>query len=269
MLCRLAALVLTKAQRRSHAWELWSQAKSAAVSKLCNLIEEKELLQKPLGEGEGGSGYSRDQILLLCALLDVMAYGREVTGWCQLILPTPPAIDGGDDDDIAAGLSERGRRNTFVPPESPSASSSSLLPVLQPGLRVILECLGSVNSNVQILVPEEQKPSDTSVADSADIAMKQDSLLAHMASELRHTLMAAIVGLSFPNARDVALNSLSCLRRASKNYRNANDTAGVEACTSLFVLIVEEIRVRYEGERRLREKALFDAYDDEEVLARS
>lgn len=276
MLCRLAAVVLTKSQRRSHAWELWSQVKSASVSRLCNLIEEKELLQKPLGEnGSGQNCYSRDQVLLLCSLLDVMAYGREVTGWCQLVLPTPPAIEGeesADDEDIAAGVSpamsspkpkKRGLRGAFVPPESPSASSSSLLPVLQPALRVVLGCLGSVSSDVEILIPSEESPGNSSSNDTKGITTKEESLFLHMSSELKHTLTAAIVGLSFPNARDVALNSLASLRRASINYRNTNDKLGVESCALLFVLIVEEIRVRYEGERRLREKALFDAYNDD------
>jgi hypothetical protein len=112
MLCRLAAIVLTKVQRRSHVWELWSQDKCASISKLCILIEEKEVLLKPLGQGEGENVYSRDnQILLLSALLDVMTYGREVTGWCQLILPTPPAIDGGNHDDFSDFfLAKRKRR---------------------------------------------------------------------------------------------------------------------------------------------------------------
>lgn len=264
VLCRLVAIVLTKSQRRSHAWELWSQIKSSAISKLCNLIEEKELLQKPLGESVnvGSSGYSRDQILLTCALLDVMAYGREVTGWCQLILPTPPAMEH-ENSEVTRAMSSTKGWSSFMPPESPSASSSSLLPVLRPTLRVVIACLGSIDSSSEILIPQEKTFSGPTSSETADVTMKKESLLLYVVSELTHTLTAAIVGLSFPNARDVALNSLACLRRAILNYQNSNDTAGVEACSSLFVLIVEEIRVRYEGERRLREKALFDAYDDD------
>jgi hypothetical protein len=249
ILCRISAIVLTKAQQRSQTWELWSQGLSAGVARLCNLVEEKELLQRPFGETKGSSFYSRDQVLLLCALLDVMAYGRDMTGWCQLILPIPPALDSGiqGDEDIAAGID--------------GAVASALLQVLQPSLRVVLGCLGSVKSNVEIIIPQEQTSEKSESTEAMDLAINKASLLLHMTAELKETLTAAVVGLSFPNARDVALNGLASLRRASMNYRNANDTIGVEACSSLFVLIVEEIRVRYEGERRLRETALFDAYE--------
>jgi hypothetical protein len=76
--------------------------------------------------------------------------------------------------------------------------------------------------------------------------------------------MAAIVGLSFPNARDTALNALATLRRASNYYNNAQDKKAIEICYALFAAVIEEIRARYEGERRLREKALFVAYEDDE-----
>jgi hypothetical protein len=177
-----------------------------------------------------------------------MAYGRDMTGWCQLILPTPPALDSGihGDEDIAAGLN--------------GSVASALLQVLQPSLRVVLACLGSVKSDVEITFPQEQSSKKSESTEAMDIGIRRASLLLHMTVELKETLTAAIVGLSFPNARDVALDGLASLRRAIMNYHNANDNIGVEACSSLFVLIAEEIRVRYEGERRLRETALFDAY---------
>ena len=290
ILCRLSAIVLTKAQKRSYEWELWTPELSAAVSRICVLAEEKELLQKPLAGTAKDPVYSRDQILLLCALLDVMEYGREMTGWCQLILPTPPAMDLGveeKDQAIAAGTSSQGEgyvptdlyarspepkggRSTFVPQESPSASSRSLLPALQPTLRAVLACVGNIKSSIQIFIPQVKKAAGGESTENADVTMKKSVLLLHMTVELKQTLTAAIVGLSFPNARDVALSSLAALRRANIKYRNTNDTAGLEACAWLFVVIVEEIRVRYEGERRLREKALFDAYeDDQDVPTRS
>jgi hypothetical protein len=87
-----------------------------------------------------------------------------------------------------------------------------------------------VNSKSDIVVPAEPLPTVSGSTDAVKISSKQQSLLLHMIAELRHTLTAAIVGLTFPNARDVALNSLACLRRASVHYRNTNDLVGVEAC---------------------------------------
>jgi hypothetical protein len=252
MLCRLAAIVLTKVQKRSHMWELWSQDLSTAVARLCNLVEEKELLHKPFGKNEGTAAYSRDEILLLCALLDVLAYGRDISGWCQLILPTPPAFNTGNhDEDVAAGVA-REPDGSYLP--------SALLQVLEPSLRVVLGCLSSVKSHVEIQIPHEQTQKEIESTEAMEVAINKASLLLYMTAELKETLTAAIVGLSFPNARDVALNALASLRRASTHYQNSNDTTGVEACFSLFVIVVEEIRVRYEGERRLHETALFDAY---------
>jgi hypothetical protein len=125
----------------------------------------------------------------------------------------------------------------------------------------MLWCLGSVKSNVDILIPQEQAIKESESIEATDIAINKASLLLYMTAELKETLTAAIVGLSFPNARDVALNGLASLRRARTKYQNSDDTIGMEVCSSLFVVIVEEIRVRYEGERRLRETALFDAYE--------
>lgn len=317
LLCRVAAIVLTKAQKREYEWELWSADLCAAVSRLCDLIEEKELLQKPTGSHQtdtssdvgNSSGdtasYSRDQTLLLSAMLDLMAYGRDMTGWCQLILPTPPAPDvgvediielpsdavslddnpsgSGDDTDLLVGFPDTAasdhqssvatpslgsERRAFIPPESPAAASKVMLPILHPVLRVVLGCLGTVHGSVDILIPQDGIKRTDAILDSGpdkaeDPSLIQVCLLEHLATELKETLTAAIVGLSFPNARDIALNGLASARRAALLYReNEKDEAGKEVCYSLLSAIAEEIRVRYEGERRLRDQALFDAYED-------
>ena len=80
--------------------------------------------------------------------------------------------------------------------------------------------------------------------------------------------MAAIVGLAFATSRDVALHAMSNLRRALQSYRNSQDEKGIDLCTSLLCMTAEELRVRYEGERRRRETALLDAYDDQDESQR-
>jgi hypothetical protein len=89
VLCRLSAIILTKAlNERSYEWELWSAQLCGAVARLCDMIEEKELLKRASNDRP----HSHDQVPLAAALLEVLSYGREMTGWCQLILPTPPDV---------------------------------------------------------------------------------------------------------------------------------------------------------------------------------
>ena len=44
VLCRLGAMSLTKCLKRDYQWEVWPSDLGVAVSRLCLLIEEKELL---------------------------------------------------------------------------------------------------------------------------------------------------------------------------------------------------------------------------------
>ena len=122
VLCRLLATVLMKCLKRDFQWELWTVPLSLAISRLCLLVEEKELLRFALEESDS-KRYSKDQILLVGALLDVLKYGRDTAGWCQLILPIPPGSDGNSID-------LNGGRGI----DSPVAAAKIMLPVLQPCL---------------------------------------------------------------------------------------------------------------------------------------
>ena len=249
VLCRLSAMILTKSLKRDYQWEVWSPELGAGISRLCLLIEERELLMKPLGPPDGK--YSKDQVVLLCALLNILQYGRDTTGWCQLILPTPP----GPVDEFSQAPSH--------PLNTVPATSKVLLPVLQPALRCIMESVGSLGSRMQIRIPRPDYSRMKRNGNTAQTAMAEDDdekcLLDYVVAELKETLMAAIVGLAFANARDVALHALATLRRSVRSYHVASDERGVEICKVLLAAVVEEIRVRYEGERRRRETALFDA----------
>ena len=103
LLCRLTAIVLNlivlrRRPGRSNPWE--SVELCSSTARLCDFVEEKKLLQVSCSDKSTLEGadfhhgnYQRltlDQVLLLCALLNLLETGRENTGWCQLVLPNPP-----------------------------------------------------------------------------------------------------------------------------------------------------------------------------------
>mmetsp|Transcript_2502 Transcript_2502/g.5943 ORF Transcript_2502/g.5943 Transcript_2502/m.5943 type:complete len:2797 (-) Transcript_2502:151-8541(-) len=260
VLCSLCAMVLIKCLKRDYQWEVWSSSLSSAVSRLCMLIEERELLLTPMGKEKI---YTKDQVLLLCALLNILTYGRDTTGWCQLILPSPPLEASMQGKNPEAELRDRG--------DSAPAAAKLLLPVLQPALRSILGSIGVQKSEVQINLPKPSKPKANSNGKHVSVYEVENvvKLLDHTVSELKETLTAAIVGMSFANSRDIGLHALATLRRSIGNYKNTNDDYGLEVCNTLFGSVAEEMRVRYEGERRRRDTALFDAYDEDEDQVRA
>ena len=262
VLCRLAAMVLTKCLKRDYQWEVWPSDLSKAASRLCLLIEEKELLLRPLGRE---NKYTKDQVLLLCALLNILTYGRDTTGWCQLILPSPPEPTPREEGESIDEIQQPGARGS----DSAPGASKLMLPVLQPCLRVSVECIGRLDSSLKICVPKapaspiNSGPKQQQQQQRDEEPEEDVNLLDHTMFELRHTLTAAIVGMSFANARDVALHAMATLRRAKMAYENSGDEKALTLCNSLLCSMVEELRVRYEGERRRRETALFDAYEND------
>jgi hypothetical protein len=252
VLCRILAMVLMKCLKRDYQYELWTSPLSLGISRLCLLVEEKELLRFPLSKVD--RSYTDDQVLLLCALLHVLKYGRDTMGWCQLILPVPP----GSEDDTPDSCEARGA-------DSPVAAAKVMLPVLQPSLRVVLECIGNVNSNTYIVIEQNAIGTKKREQETTETE-KQVGLLEYVIEELRHSLMAAVVGLAFSTARDIALHAMAILRNSIHAYNASQDENAVDLCTSLICMTAEEIRVRYDGERRRRETALIDAYADQDDL---
>uniref|UniRef100_A0A7S3L431 BEACH domain-containing protein n=1 Tax=Amphora coffeiformis TaxID=265554 RepID=A0A7S3L431_9STRA len=238
VLCHLVATVILKSLKRHYQWAVWSYELSSAMSGLCTLIEEMELLKNPLGMVHDEDSYSRDQVLLICALLDILEYGRDATGWCQLALPAMTATN-----------EVRSAREPDL-----SASSKLLLPVLHPSFRVLMDCVGKIPSKLNIRAPQKDEGEDGRAG--------TESLLATTMKELDSTLTAAIVGLSFYNARDIALGAMAVLRKAAAGYREGGDTAAERLCNVLLCKVAEELRERYKAEKRLRETTLFDAYEE-------
>jgi len=259
VLCRMLAMVLMKCLKRDYQWELWTLSLSSAISRLCLLVEEKELLRFP---SNAERRYSNDQILLMCALLHVLSYGRDTMGWCQLILPIPPIPVSQLEENEGKQPSSRGT-------EGAVSAAKLMLPILQPSLRIILECIGNLESKTRIVIPKASQFGGSNDQENEKEGGDENSidLLEHVAEEIRHSLMAAIVGLAFATARDIALHAMSALRRDIQAHKSANDERAIELATSLLCMTAEEIRVRYEGERRRRETALMDAYDEHDEEA--
>ena len=236
VLCHLVATVILKSLKRHYQWAVWGYELSSAMTGLCTLIEEMELLKKPLGMGHDEDIYSRDQILLICSLLDILEYGRDATGWCQLALPA-----------MTTTSEVRSSRQPDL-----SASSKLLLPVLHPSYRVLMDCVSKIPSTLNIRAPQKD-------GGGGDVAQ---SLLTITMKELDSTLTAAIVGLSFYNARDIALGAMAVFRKAATGYHETGDTTAEKLCNGLLCKVAEELRERYKAEKRLRETTLFDAYEE-------
>ena len=239
VLCRFVALVLLQSLKREQQWDVWSFEQSSAIAKLCILVEEKELLRKPSSSSTPPS-FSDDQVVLICSLLDILAYGRDASGWIQLTLPS---------------MASAGDSKSSGPGGDITANSKILLPVLHPCLRVLLSSVEYISSSAKILIPPSAKDDGGSAG--------EESLLARIMVELDETLTAALVGLAFSSARNTALNAMACLRRSILSHKQAGDDGSVQLCSSLLLKVTEELRVRYESERRLRDTALFDAYDED------
>jgi hypothetical protein len=242
VLCHLVATVIVKCLKRHYQWAIWSYELSSAMSGLCTLIEDMELLKNPLGSSRTANWFSRDQVLLICSLLGILEYGRDATGWCQLTLP---AMSGSSEVRVS------------VQPDL-SAASKLLLPVLQPSFRVLLDCVGKIPSTLLIAkeMTEAQVTAEHMHADSPE------SLLASAMLEFDSTLTAAVVGLSFYNARDIALGAMAMLRKATTVYKGQMDDTAASLCVALMCKVAEELKERYTAEKRLRETTLLDAYED-------
>jgi len=304
LLCRLISIVLNKivAMHRKHADPWRSVELCSATARLCDLVEEKKLLTCPhiANPNDSTDRLSLDQVRLLCTLLDVMQAGRENTGWCQIIVPETPQTVGNNmkppsspsrqakpsivsmlisfdasekkkfqDDEMTAmtegiyhlirdfyDITESDDQNAYseatINPQSLS-TSKLLLPILQPSLRIVLGSLGVIRSMVIVQYPTAGYKGNGG-----------KSLLSIVIEELRSTITAALVGLTFPHARDVCLQALSLLRQAIVNHEHHGDEFVAAMYRDLFLTFVDEMRVRYSSERKRREVSNLFSYDTHE-----
>ncbi|GKY94445.1 hypothetical protein MPSEU_000410300 [Mayamaea pseudoterrestris] len=242
-LCRLVTYILKRSLKREGQWDMWSYEQASAVSTLCGKVDETGLLRQAMGTSLGGkSSFSDDQVSLTFAFLDVLAYGRDMTGWCQLeTLPTIMNSSG-------TGLAHH-----------PSTASKLMLPVLQTCIRTLLMSLDIIDPKHTVALSNARnsvEPRDEYVTVHEKVTLVHDIA----AEELDLTLTAAIVGLAFPAACDIALCALAALQRARSVQDSSN--VGGSVLDRLYMKVVDELRVRFECEGQLKEKALFDCHDE-------
>jgi len=241
---------------------------------------------------------SLDQVRLLYCFLKVLESGRENTGWCQLLLPKPPSRDvtnpikeeinrpnsfnhyarelieafAAEENvsstnfvdlqnlalkdeiyDISFMASRHEIVKTLVGPVPSSSLSSSklLLPILQPSLRLILGCLQYIRG-VSVIIHNTRE----------GLGKHSDTIFSVVAKELGDTLTAAIVGLTFPNARDICLNTLSVLQKCIEMKDAQKDDVAAGAYRKLSLTAIHEMCIRYEGERIKRKVAKLEAYEN-------
>ena len=73
-----------------------------------------------------------------------------------------------------------------------------------------------------------------------------------MMDEIKASVTAALVGLTFPCARDVGIGTLCAARWAMNKLHKDGNVWGQRICAALILLTAEELRERYLNERRLR-----------------
>ena len=297
VLCRLMSLILMKVISRSEKKDdPWKSVElCSATARLCDLVEEKKLLQPSEHKHCDGSDkrLSLDQVRLLCALLEVMEAGRENTGWCQIIDATSSQFEN---QSSISDSSKKNEQSTFlkimhsqaqfkalkyidydllakneqiyhlinndshasfeifnkiqntsdVTNTQSFSTSKLLLPILQPALRSVLGCLGEIRSAAIVQYTSGNGGK---------------SLLSLVLEELRSTMIAALVGLAFPHARDVCLSALSLFRKSIEHHEGNDEAFVALMYRDLFVTVVKEMLVRYESERKKREVAELFSYD--------
>ena len=312
LLCRLISividLILNRREDRKNPWT--SIELCSAIARLCDLVEEKNLLSIESSTGtsqeissENKGVLSLDQVRLLYSMLNIMESGKENTGWCQLVLPRPPTRQSSieqniphserfsftnpkdycegliialtsdeslftlksadvqvlaENDEIYDVTTNVASNYKLKMPKATAtvidvASSKLLLPILQPTLRIILSSLHRVKG-VAVLIHQTRDTEHKKAT---------DSLLSVVVEELGHSLTAAIVGLAFSNARDICLNTLSVLRKCVELKEKGQDGVAAMMYRAVFLTVMNEMRIRYEGERSKRKAAELQAYDDD------
>jgi hypothetical protein len=294
-LCHLAALVLSKfARHHDHRLETyrspWNLETCSATARLMDLVEEKDLISQPVKTNRRGSStsydcngtkkYSIDQVRLLKALLEVMASGRECGGWAQI----KPSTSGLNSEEVGRMLeyntdaktdtalnntvknslphsnyelyhqasSSKLHESLLRKPSDPS-NSKLLLPILQSCVRIVVPATGIVRSEALVISSAAGHSPSTSI------------LLELVCAELDKSLVAAIQGLGFPISRDIFMHAVATFRRSIAHHQIMRDTKAVELCSTSVMTIVRAMSFRYMEESIRKDRASFDAYEDDEI----
>lgn len=236
---RIPAVLVTRVLKHAldtyDDWVTWVAARASAALKWLEkqpvfLTVDSDLILKEY-----------HNIQLVGVMLQLLQKGREATGWCQLALPSMP-----------------GMAPTVAP---------RWLPILRPCLRTIWTVLPRVSIETSVLAVEDNLDEKIEQGNEEvdRESLKTVLFLAKILTEVDATITAATVGLSFATSRDTALHALATLRTILSNA----DEQTKPLLQGLFHKITDELRARYDSERRLRESAILDNYSGgtEEAVA--
>jgi hypothetical protein len=87
-------------------------------------------------------------------------------------------------------------------------------------------------------------------------------LLELISTELHLSLEASIFGLGFPVSRDIFMSAAASLRRSISSHKSSGDAKAVMICCNILLAIVDAMRLRYVNERNRKDKASFNAYEE-------
>jgi len=228
----------------------FSEALCSGVARLCVFLEEHQDL-----EWDEKINWT---------LIEMLQRGRHASGWYQASNTTIPhpkhEIQNTLPPDEGKGI--RKKLTQFVDENLIQTSSeiyhtlkddqladqsfehraTLYLPILQPSLRIILLNVTKVSSDKEF--------------------NSEKTLLQHIAEEIELSVTAALVGMTFSNARDIGLGCISSMRTSIVVHKSKNDSPAVTILEKTLIKIASELRERYEIERNSKHAAQYTAYEE-------
>lgn len=230
-----------------------------SLSRLAILIQEKNLLQ-PLECST--DRLRRCQLSLVRQIICVLKVGREQMGWCQIQAVTHDYFNKSSNSSPYCTTVLLGSVNSSKKQSHAIGGSVNL-----PKVRISSAPLHRLDSGTHSHVTtspsgfeETSKQYQPFLRPFLHFALQSlgyipatcVNLWEYMMDELKASITAALVGLSFPCARDVGIGTLCAARWAMNKLHNDGNVRGQRVCATLILLTAEELRERYLNERRIR-----------------
>ena len=227
----------------------FSKAMSTGISRVCLFLEEHLHLEW--------------EMKLNWVLIEILQRGREEFGWYQIAnttVPLPSSLEN-TSANIPEKASLRKKLTQFVDENLIQASSEIyhtlmiddvttistfekgsilFLPILQPTIRIVFNIMSKLSSDVKYV--------------------SDKSLLHHVCKEVDQSVTAALVGLSFANARDIGLSCIASLRNSINVHKSENDLVAVTMLETLLSKVTKELRERHHIEKKSKYAAQYHAY---------
>lgn len=238
--------------------KLFSKDVCISLARLAILIQEKNLLQ-PLTSLP--NSLCRSQLILIRHIIHVLKAGREQMGWCQVPVVTHlcPAAKTSISLSSSTTMSSDG---AITSKKHNSAMAGSLnvpkvrissAPLHHTGPHAGLVTLASGFDETSKQYQPFLRPFLNFALQS--LAFIPDTCIALwecILQELKVTITAALVGLTFPCARDVGIGTLCAARWALRKVDEVGNVLGQRVCATIILVTAEELRERHINERRIR-----------------